>query len=70
MKQLFVLFFFISIVVQAQDYATIDAQCKKLSCRYKSAQTLANRIEADFNNDNAKVRAMHLHGLLITLNTI
>lgn len=59
MRQLFVLFFFIGFAVQAQDYSNIDRHVKSYPA-YKSAQILANRIDSDFNNDNAKIRAVFI----------
>jgi len=57
MKQLFVLFFFLAITIQAQDYSTVDAKVKRYQA-YTSAQRLANKIKSDFNNDRDKTRAV------------
>lgn len=59
MKQLFILFLFISFAIQAQDYSEIDAKVRNYT-KYKSAQKLANKIKADFNNDGDKIRAVFI----------
>jgi len=56
MKQLFALVLFISFTIQAQEYASVDAKVIRYPA-FTSAQSLANKINADFTNDDAKIRA-------------
>ena len=70
MKLLFSLLFFISFTAQAQDYSVVDAKAISYP-KYKTAQNLANKIKADFNNDGDKIRAIFVwltHNIRYDLN--
>ena len=56
MKQLFILFFFACLSLNAQDYSSIDEKVKNYP-KYKSAKSLAVKIENDFTNNGDKIRA-------------
>ena len=56
MKQLFLLFLFISIGVQSQNYTDVDAKVKRYPT-FNSAQKLAAKIDADFTSEADKIRA-------------
>ena len=56
MKQLLLLFFFISLFAQSQNYSKVDAKVKRYP-KFNSAQKLANQIDKDFTSDADKIRA-------------
>ena len=56
MKQLFTIFLFFGFATHAQDYALVDAKVKQYP-HYRTAQSLATKIIADFTNDGDKIRA-------------
>ncbi len=56
MKQLLLLFFFISFLAQSQNYSEVDAKVKRYP-KFNSAQKLASKIDTDFNSDADKIRA-------------
>jgi transglutaminase/protease-like cytokinesis protein 3 len=56
MKQLLILFLFISFAGQSQNYADVDANVKRYPT-FNSAQKLAAKIDADFTSDADKIRA-------------
>lgn len=57
MKQLLVCFLLFSISVQSQDYTEVDNKVRNYPT-YTSANQLAAKIKADFNNDGDKIRAV------------
>ena len=57
MKQLLVCFLLLSISVQSQDYTEVDNKVRNYPT-YTSANQLAAKIKADFNNDGDKIRAV------------
>ncbi len=56
MRELFILFYFFTLVIQAQDYKLVDAKVKRYP-KYNSAQRLATKIKGDFTTDADKIRA-------------
>jgi transglutaminase/protease-like cytokinesis protein 3 len=57
MKQLLIFFLFISFSIQSQDYNEVDKKVRNYP-KYTSANRLANKIKADFDNDGDKIRAV------------
>ena len=56
MKQLVILFLFLGIAVQSQNYAKVDAKVKRYP-KFNTAQKLAAKIDSDFDSDANKIRA-------------
>ncbi len=56
MKQLCILFLFASIVIDAQNFTSVDAKVQSYP-KFRSPEQLANRIQKDFISDLDKTRA-------------
>ena len=59
MKHILVFLFLSFTILNAQEYAKVDARVKQYPKKYASAEALAMQIQKDFSSDAEKVRALY-----------